>query len=72
MQKIEQIAEKYTPEWLKKACIKFLSILPKKMANWIYNNKAMAIIIFFTFRGLFLRPSMWILYAAIFAYFQSI
>jgi hypothetical protein len=71
MQKIEQIASKYTPELLKKFCLKVIGLLPERISGWILNNKGKAIIIFFTFRGLFLRPSMWAVYFALFAYFTT-
>jgi hypothetical protein len=71
MQKMEQWVDHYTPESVKRFCARVVDLLPAKMGDWIRNNKGKSIIIFFTIRGLFFRPSMWLLYAAIFAYFQK-
>lgn len=69
-EKIEGFIIKITPDWLKNFLLKIIHKLPSKYANWILNNKFLSICIVYTFRGLFLRPSMWAVYAAIATYFQ--
>ena len=67
--KVEAFVDNYTPNFIKKLCLAFISLLPKKWQNWIKNNKMKTIYGYFIIRGLFLRPSMWVLYAAVFSYF---
>jgi hypothetical protein len=71
MEKMERWVDQYTPEGLKRFCGRVVDLLPKKTANWIRKNKGKSIIIFFTIRGLFFRPSMWLLYLSAFAYLSK-
>jgi predicted secreted acid phosphatase len=66
--KVETLVDNYTPNFIKRACLWFVSLLPKKWQTWVKANKMKTIYGAFIFRGLFLRPSMWILYAAMFNY----
>lgn len=68
---MEQWLDRYTPDRLKHICDRLLTKLPNRMEKWIRQNKAKSIVIFFTIRGLFFRPSMWVLYASLFAYFRK-
>ena len=66
--RLEDIIDRRTPIFVKRACVWAINLLPERWATWIFNNKMKSIFIFYTIRGLFLRPSMWILYAAAFSY----
>ena len=61
----------HTPESVQKKALWVVERLPHPMARWILRNKSKTIIIVFTIRGLFLRPTMWAVYLAIFAYFSA-
>lgn len=69
--KVERFIVSNTPASIKKGLNWLLDKLPTKWGNWIRTNKFLSICIFYTFRGLFLRPSMWAVYAAALAYFQT-
>jgi len=66
--KMESWVDKYTPNFIKRFCLWLISLLPNKWQSWIKVNKMKTIYGAFIFRGLFLRPSMWILYAGLFGY----
>ncbi len=68
--KVERFIVKYTPAPVKHGANWLVDRLPTKWGNWIRNNKFLTICIIYSIRGLFFRPSMWALYAAIFAYFE--
>jgi len=68
-QKMETAILKLCPNFLKVFAAKCVSILPDKQASWIKNNKFLTICIIYAIRGLFFRPAMWPIYAAIAAYF---
>jgi hypothetical protein len=70
-ERAEIFIDKYTPNFVKRWCNKILDILPNRTANWIREHRFLTICIFYTIKGLFFRPSMWVLYAAIFAYFKA-
>ncbi|MDX1949979.1 MAG: hypothetical protein SFT90_05720 [Rickettsiales bacterium] len=69
-EKIDNFIIKITPEWLKKALLKIINKLPSKYSSWVLNNRFLSICIIYALRGLFLRPSMWAVYASIAAYFS--
>lgn len=68
-EKTEAFILKITPNFVKQLCNKIIDLLPEKIGNWIRNNRFFSICIIYTIRGLFFRPSMWLLYASIAAYF---
>lgn len=68
--KLEMWIYDHTPQPVKNWVNRQIDRLPPKTANWIRNNKFLTICIIYTFRGLFLRPSMWAVYASIAAYFH--
>ncbi len=67
--KLERWIYRNTPQSVKNWLNRQVDKLPPRTANWIRNNKFLTICIVYAFRGLFLRPSMWAVYAAAFAYF---
>ena len=67
-EKLESGILKLCPSFLKKAANRVVNALPEKKANWIRNNKFLSICIAYTIRGLFFRPTMYPIYAAIAAY----
>ncbi len=68
--KIDDFIIKITPEWLKKFLVRIINKLPSKYSAWILNNRFLSVCIIYALRGLFLRPSMWAVYASIAAYFR--
>jgi hypothetical protein len=68
-EKCEKAILKICPKFLKDLANKLVSKLPEKQANWLKNNKFFSICIAYSIRGLFFRPTMWPIYAAIAAYF---
>lgn len=68
--RFENYIDNNTPECVKRFFSKLISFLPDRIENWLKSNKMKAVFWFFVIRGLFFRPSMWVLYAAMFAYFQ--
>jgi hypothetical protein len=66
---VDNFIIKYTPDFLKKFCSWLISLLPNRAENWIRSNRFLTICIIYSIRGLFFRPSMWALYAAIAAWF---
>ncbi len=66
---VERFIVNNTPAFVKRAANWLIDKLPEKWGNWIRQNKFFTICIVYTIRGLFFRPSMWAVYAAIFAYF---
>ncbi len=66
--KLEIFLDKHTPLFIKNLLSKFLACLPIKIRSWILRNKMKTIYGYFIIRGLFLRPSMWALYALIWGY----
>lgn len=60
---------KYTPNSVINFFDKLTSKLPNRLESWVRSNRFLTICIAFTIRGLFFRPSMWLLYASIAAYF---
>lgn len=69
--RFETFIDEKTPEGVKKFFAKLISLLPNRIENWLKSNKMKAVFWFFVIRGLFFRPSMWVLYVAMFAYFQQ-
>lgn len=69
--KAERFIDKYTPNFVKRFCNKVLDILPEKTSHWIREHRFFTICIIYIIRGLFLRPSMWLVYMAIWAYFKN-
>ena len=67
--KVEKFINDHTPQKVKIWLNKFIDKLPPKMAKWIREHTFLTICIVYTIRGLFFRPSMWVLYGAIGAYF---
>jgi len=68
-QKADEFILKYTPKPVIKFFDWLVSKLPIRMEKWIRSNRFITICIAFAIRGLFFRPSMWLLYASIAAYF---
>lgn len=69
LKKLEVGILKLCPQFIKTAANKIIGKLPSKYGNWIKNHKFLSICIAYSIRGLFFRPSMWAVYAAIAAYF---
>ena len=67
---VESFIVNNTPQFIKNACNWIIDRLPQRWGIWIRKNKFLTICIIYTIRGLFFRPSMWAVYASIFAYFQ--
>jgi hypothetical protein len=67
--KVERFIVENTPQKVKDWLNHLINKLPPKMGNWIRNNKFFTICIVYSIRGLFFRPSMWVVYGAIGAYF---
>jgi hypothetical protein len=65
----EQKLIKFIPPYMKKLGKFIHGKLPPRLARWTMENKIAAIIIAYSIVGL-MRPSMWAVYIAIFAYFQ--
>jgi hypothetical protein len=70
-EKAEAAIDKYTPQFLKRFCNWVLELLPERTSNWIRDHRFLTICIIYTVRGLFLRPSMWLVYMAVWAYFMN-
>ncbi len=67
--KVDIFILEYTPKPIIKFFDWLVSKLPNKAEKWVRSNRFLTVCIGFTIRGLFFRPSMWLLYASIAAYF---
>jgi hypothetical protein len=67
--KVEKFISDHTPQKVKIWLNKFVDKLPPKTAAWIRRHKFLTICIVYSIRGLFFRPSMWVLYGSIAAYY---
>ncbi len=67
---VERFIYKHTPQSVKDWLNRMIDKLPPKAAHWIRSNKFLTICIIYSIRGLFLRPSMWVVYGSIAAYFH--
>ena len=67
---VERFIIKHTPQAVKNWLNRMIDKLPPKTASWIRRNRFLSICIVYSIRGLFFRPSMWAVYAAIAAWFK--
>jgi len=67
---LERWIYKHTPQKVKDWLNRQIEKLPPKTGAWIKRHRWLTICIIYSIRGLFLRPSMWAVYASIAAYFH--
>jgi hypothetical protein len=67
---LERFIINNTPQKVKDCLNKIIDKLPPRLSRWIKSNRFLTICIIYSFRGLFLRPSMWAVYAGIASYFH--
>jgi hypothetical protein len=66
---LERFIYNNTPQPVKNWVNRMIDRLPPRTAHWVRNNKFFTLCIVYAIRGLFFRPTMWAVYAAIAAYF---
>lgn len=68
--KVDNFILRYTPAPIRRFFDWLVSKLPNKAEKWVRSNRFLTICIAYSIRGLFFRPSMWVVYASVLAYFS--